>query len=176
MDLIGGEAFSSTSDVSKNCGWKPLALVADSREVNRLDEELSSTRTRLPRPTQQPRRQRSHRGSGDEPPTLFAHRIAERPTERCWFIDELWGDEAVGIIGGEPKCCWSFLALDIAVSVASGAPCPRPFAPMQTGCVLLYAAEDALHVVRRRLTGIAAAIGRALADLDIHVRIREERR
>jgi len=102
-------------------------------------------------------------------PTLPAHHIAERPQERRWLIDELWGDEAVGIVGGEPKCCKSFLALDMAVSVAGGVPCLRRFAAAQTGRVLLYAAEDALHIVRQRLAGIAAAAGRALADLDIHV-------
>jgi len=57
----------------------------------------------------------------------------------------------------------------MAVSVAGGVPCLRRFAPAQTGRVLLFAAEDALHVVRQRLAGIAAAAGRALADLDIHV-------
>lgn len=102
-------------------------------------------------------------------PTLPAHRLAERPQECQWLIDQLWGDEAVGIVGGEPKVCKSFLALDIAVSVAGGVPCLRRFAPAQTGRVLLFAAEDALHVVRQRLSGIAAAAGRALADLDIHV-------
>ena len=102
-------------------------------------------------------------------PTLPAHRLAERPPERRWLIDELWADEAVGIVGGEPKCCKSFLALDIAVAVAGGVPCLRRFAPAQTGRVLLFAAEDALHVVRQRLAGIAAAAGRELADLDIHV-------
>jgi len=102
-------------------------------------------------------------------PTLLAHRIAERPQECRWLIDELWGDEAVGIVGGEPKCCKSFLALAMAVSVAGGVPCMRRFVPTQTGRVLLFAAEDALHVVRQRLAGIAAAGGRALADLDIHV-------
>ena len=102
-------------------------------------------------------------------PTLPAHRLDERPLERRWLIDELWADEAVGIVGGEPKCCKSFLALDMAVAVAGGVPCLRRFAPAQAGRVLLYAAEDALHVVRQRLAGIAAAAGRALADLDIHV-------
>ena len=72
-------------------------------------------------------------------------------------------------VGGEPKCCKSFLALDIAVAVASGGPCQRRFAAAQTGRVLLFAAEDALHVVRRRLAGIAEASGKRLADLDIHV-------
>jgi hypothetical protein len=102
-------------------------------------------------------------------PTLRAHRLAERPQARRWLIDELWADEAVGIVGGEPKCCKSFLALDMAVAVAGGVPCLRRFAPARTGRVLLYAAEDALHVVRQRLAGIAAVAGRDLADLDIHV-------
>jgi hypothetical protein len=102
-------------------------------------------------------------------PTLPAHRLAERPQARRWLIDELWADEAVGIVGGEPKCCKSFLALDMAVAVAAGVPCLRRFAPARTGRVLLYAAEDALHVVRQRLAGIAAAAGCDLADLDIHV-------
>jgi hypothetical protein len=35
--------------------------------------------------------------------------------------------------------------------------------------VLLYAAEDALHVVRRRLEGICAAAAGNLKDLDVHV-------
>jgi hypothetical protein len=39
-----------------------------------------------------------------------------------WLIDGLWSDAAVGVLGGEPKCCKSFLALDAAVSVASGTP------------------------------------------------------
>jgi hypothetical protein len=91
------------------------------------------------------------------------------PPDRRWLIDELWADEAVGIVGGEPKCCKSFLALDIAVAVAGGVPCLRRFRVAQTGRVLLFAAEDALHVVRRRLAGIATAAGRDLAELDIHV-------
>ena len=76
---------------------------------------------------------------------------------------------AVGIVGGEPKCCKSFLALDLAVAVASGMPCLRRFSVSRAGRVLLFAAEDALHIVRRRLEGIASAAGVALADLDIQV-------
>lgn len=102
-------------------------------------------------------------------PVTRAADLAEVPLARRWLVEDLWGDEAVGIVGGEPKCCKSFLALDLAVAVASGAPCVRRFAVARTGRVLLFAAEDALHVVRQRLAGIARAAGQKLADLDIQV-------
>lgn len=102
-------------------------------------------------------------------PVTRAADLADVPVARRWLVEQLWGDEAVGIVGGEPKCCKSFLALDLAVAVASGAPCLRRFPVIHTGRVLLFAAEDALHVVRQRLAGIARAAGHDLADLDIQV-------
>ena len=102
-------------------------------------------------------------------PVEPAHRLADRPDEQRWLVEDLWAEEAVGIIGGEPKCCKSFLALDLAVSVAAGTPCLRRFAVTRPGRVLLYAAEDAPHIVRRRLDGICTAAGTALADLDVQV-------
>jgi hypothetical protein len=102
-------------------------------------------------------------------PISRAADLDPRPPERRWLIEGLWGSEAVGIVGGEPKCCKSFLALDIAVAVASGAPCLRRFPVARTGRVLLFAAEDALGVVRRRLDGICAAAGVDLAALDLDV-------
>jgi RecA-family ATPase len=89
--------------------------------------------------------------------------------EQRWLVTGLWSEQAVGIVGGEPKCCKSFLALDLAVAVAAGIPCLRRFAVPRAGRVLLYAAEDALHIVRRRLEGICATTGLSLADLDIQV-------
>jgi hypothetical protein len=91
------------------------------------------------------------------------------PPERRWLIEDLWADQAVGIIGGEPKCGKSFLALDLLVAVASGAPCLRRFAAIRRGSVLLYAAEDALHLVRTRLEGLCRAAALTLSDLPIHV-------
>jgi hypothetical protein len=85
------------------------------------------------------------------------------------LVTDLWSADAVGIVGGEPKCCKSFLALDLAVAVASGTPCLRRFSVPQPGRVVLYAAEDALHVVRSRLEGICAAAGIGLRELDVHV-------
>ena len=85
------------------------------------------------------------------------------------MVTGLWSADAVGIVGGEPKCCKSFLAMDLAVAVASGTPCLRRFSVPKPRHVLLYAAEDALHIVRSRLEGICAAAGIRLRDLDVHV-------
>lgn len=86
-----------------------------------------------------------------------------------WLIQDLWTDQAVGILGGEPKCCKSFLALDMAVSVASGTPCLRQFSVGRQGSVLLFPAEDSLAIVRQRLEGICAAAGLSLGPLPIQV-------
>jgi RecA-family ATPase len=99
-------------------------------------------------------------------PVEPAYRLADRAEEQRWLVTGLWSEQAVGIIGGEPKCCKSFLALDLAVA---GVPCLRRFAVPRAARVLLYAAEDAPHIVRRRLDGICVAAGLSLADLDVQV-------
>lgn len=101
-------------------------------------------------------------------PTLLASKLATHPNDVRWLIDELWRDEAVGIIGGEPKSYKSFLALAMAVAVASGTQCLGQF-PATRGRVLVYAAEDALHDVRARLAGIAAASNVNFDTMDVHV-------
>ena len=102
-------------------------------------------------------------------PTRAPIELEERPREQQWLVDTLWGEQAVGIVGGEPKCGKSILALDLAVAVAAGVPCLRHFAPARPGPVLLFAAEDAGHLVRKRLHGIARAAGARFETLDIAV-------
>ncbi|MDE0380240.1 MAG: AAA family ATPase [Rhodospirillales bacterium] len=102
-------------------------------------------------------------------PTRAPIELEDRPRQQQWLIDGLWGRQAVGIVGGEPKCGKSFLALDLAVAVAAGVPCLRRFAADQPGPVLLFAAEDAGHIVRARLQGIASAAGARFDALDIAV-------
>jgi hypothetical protein len=102
-------------------------------------------------------------------PVQRADELSPAPTQLPWLIQDLWTDEAVGILGGEPKCCKSFLALDVALAVASGAACLRQFAVRRTGPVLFFPAEDSLSIVRRRLDGIAAAARVSLAQLPLHI-------
>lgn len=102
-------------------------------------------------------------------PVQRASQLCAPATQTPWLVEELWSDQAVGILGGEPKCCKSFLALDIAVSVASGTACLRRFPVPRPGAVLLFPAEDSLAVVRQRLEGICSAAGVALASLAVDV-------
>lgn len=102
-------------------------------------------------------------------PVVMAYQLERREPEQRWLIEELWGADAVGIIGGEPKCGKSILALSMAVSVASKQSCLSHYAVHRQGCVLLYAAEDAQHIVRERLEVICKQHLLDLSKLDLRV-------
>lgn len=102
-------------------------------------------------------------------PVKRACDLADSTAKPKWLIEGLWADQAVGILGGEPKCCKTFLALDMAVSVASGTACLRRFQSFRTAPVLLFPAEDAFSVVRQRLDGICAAAHTHLDHLPLYV-------
>lgn len=86
-----------------------------------------------------------------------------------WLIDGLWAAQGVGLIGGAPKCCKTWLALDLAVSVASATDALGRFPVIEPGGVLLYAAEDALGNLRERLEAICAARHLGLGQIDMHL-------
>ena len=100
---------------------------------------------------------------------IKAVEIAKPEVKRAWLIDQLWAASAVGIIGGQPKCCKSWLALEMAVAVASGAKCLGRFEVLETGPALVYLAEDALEAVRERLSALAKHRGIAFEQLDVRV-------
>ena len=102
-------------------------------------------------------------------PHQRAHTLTATTESTRWLIDGLWGFDAVGILGGEPKCCKSLCALTLAIAVASGRPCLDGRIPRRTGTVLLFAAEDALAIVRDRLDRLAGGLGCRLDDLPIQV-------
>jgi len=85
----------------------------------------------------------------------------------AWLIEHLWGSGAVGVIGGAPKCGKSWLALELAVAVASGRPCLGRFAVPTAGPVLLYAAEDTPLQVRQRIEQLCQARGAAFDTLEL---------
>jgi hypothetical protein len=87
-------------------------------------------------------------------PVVRAARLEELCDERRWLVDSLWARAGVGIIGGAPKCCKSWLGLDMALSIASATPCLGAFAVAEPGGVLVYMAEDSTAVVKTRLAGL----------------------
>src|SRR5271166_6165950 len=84
-----------------------------------------------------------------------------------WLVEQLWAAEGVGVIGGAPKCCKTWLSLDLAVSVSSGTDALGRFHVQTPGPVLLYGAEDAPVALRDRIESIARARGLGLPDLDL---------
>jgi len=102
-------------------------------------------------------------------PVVRAAQIQEESRESRWLIESLWARSGVGILGGAPKCCKSWLGLDIAVSVASSTPCLGSFAVGDPGSAMIYMAEDTLSIVKARLEGICRSRGIAFAELPLDV-------
>lgn len=95
--------------------------------------------------------------------------IACLDLSQSWLVEDLWSRTGVGILGGPPKCCKSWLALDLALSVATGTPCLDRFRVIDAGDVLLVMAEDAPEVVRHRLEALCAHRRLNLEDVPVHL-------
>jgi hypothetical protein len=93
-----------------------------------------------------------------------ARRSLGRPR---WLIESLWAASGVGILGGHPKACKTWLALDIALSVSSGTPCLDTFPVVHPGPALLFLAEDSAECVHDRVHGLCQHRGIDMAALDL---------
>jgi len=105
----------------------------------------------------------------DELPVARAVALETAADQHGWLVRPLWSHLAVGFIAGHPKAGKSWLALDVAVSVASGTPCLGRFPVEQPGRALVYLAEDALPRVRERIAALCAARDLDLGALDLYV-------
>jgi hypothetical protein len=109
---------------------------------------------------------------GCPPQPLPVVRASELEIPICqqpWLIERLWTHQAVGIIGGSPKSGKTWLALEMAVSVASGSSCLETFPVAVQGPVLLYAAEDSAAALRSRIETLARLHKINLEQLDLHI-------
>jgi hypothetical protein len=86
-----------------------------------------------------------------------------------WLIENLFLENSVGITAGAPKAMKTWLALDVALSVATKTPVVGTYAVPAAGAVLLFAAEDTPQAVRTRLNGMAAQRGTCLDEAPIHL-------
>jgi hypothetical protein len=102
-------------------------------------------------------------------PVVRAAHLDEANEKPPWLVEGLWARAGVGILGGAPKCCKSWLALDMALSIASNTSCLDTFAVHDAGPVMLYMAEDAAPIVKSRLLGICRHRRMKLDELPIDV-------
>lgn len=102
-------------------------------------------------------------------PTARVAALDETAVDERWLVRSVWSEQAVGFIGGAPKCCKSWLGLDLAVSVASGTPCLGRFEVERAGPTLVFLAEDSLPQVRRRIEGLCRHRRLEIDALDLHV-------
>lgn len=102
---------------------------------------------------------------------LPVQRVSELEVQQGvpWLVEGLWMQQGVGLLCGSPKSCKTWLALELALSVASKTPVLGRYEVIDPGTVLLFAAEDAPAMVRARLAGIAQQRDLSLADLPIHL-------
>jgi len=102
-------------------------------------------------------------------PVQLAGQLETAAAGQRWLIRSLWGRSAVGILGGPPKSCKSYLGLELATSVATGIPALGCFAVDRRGPALVYLAEDSLPLIRSRLEAICDFRKCDIRQLDIHV-------
>ena len=102
-------------------------------------------------------------------PVSRANDLDIRQPEKAWLIESMWAYGAVGIIGGPPKCCKSWLGLDMALSVASATPCLGQFPVKRPGTALIFMAEDALPAVRGRIEALCTHRQIPIDSLDLFV-------
>lgn len=101
--------------------------------------------------------------------TVAASDLAATTKPLQWLADGLFLRGGAGILGGAPKSCKSFLALELCIAVASQTPFATSFAVRERGRVTLLCAEDPDAVVVERLESLARARALRLADLPVDV-------
>jgi len=107
--------------------------------------------------------------SGEALPVVLASEIEVQPEQQHWLIEGLWARSAIGLLGGPPKVCKTWMGLDMAVSVASGTAALGHFPCTAPGAALVFLAEDALPQVRSRIASLCASRGLDIQSLDLHV-------
>jgi len=107
--------------------------------------------------------------SGEPLPVSRVGELQEPDEQPRWLVESLWSRAAVGFVAGQPKLGKTWLALDLALSVATDTPCLDTFPVAEPGNVLVYLAEDHPRVVRQRLAGLCQHRGIALEHVAVHV-------
>lgn len=104
----------------------------------------------------QPRRN-GHKSAGELKLESYSKFLARPTPTEMWTVEGVWSHEAHGLIAGEAKTFKSFVATDLAVSVASGTPFLGHFQVPKTGPVIMIQEENTQTMMRDRLQKIAVS-------------------
>lgn len=83
-----------------------------------------------------------------------------------WLLPGLWPGDAYGVIAAESKAGKSWLAMDLAVSIATGTAFLGTMQPGRTGSVILYSGEGSRRATTRRFKAMCA--DREIDPLGVH--------
>ncbi|HHH28302.1 MAG TPA: AAA family ATPase [Polyangiaceae bacterium] len=100
-------------------------------------------------------------------PVVHPAALERAPDAPRWLVDGLWSAEGVGVIGGAPKCCKTWLSLELALGVAAGCDVLGRFPVESAGSVLVYGAEDRAEQLRERMEAICTARSLVLDELPV---------
>lgn len=104
----------------------------------------------------------SHKlGTGEMRLTTYSQFLAEKTPTQLWTVEGIWSHDAHGLIAGEPKTFKSFVATDLAISVASGTRFLGRFVVPETGPVIIIQEENTPAMMKDRLEKIATSRGLA---------------
>ena len=93
--------------------------------------------------------------SSPKPDVVWLGDLMARPIPRPrWLVENIWTEDGCGFIAGAPKSYKSWMALDLAVSVASGTPFLGLYKVREARPVLYLQEEDDLRLVADRLEAI----------------------
>jgi hypothetical protein len=99
----------------------------------------------------------------------YARDLEREDPQQHWLIKDVWARTSVGVIGGAAKSFKSFLALDLAFSVASATPALGRFPVEDPGLALVYLAEDSIPHVRSRIEALCRHRGIDIQTLGLAV-------
>jgi hypothetical protein len=85
--------------------------------------------------------------------------MATQVQEDAWLIKDVWLDGTIGVIAGAPKMYKSWLAIDLALSIASGTKFLGSFEAPEPGPVVIVPKEDPNFLLQDRISKIMTSKG-----------------
>lgn len=132
--------------------WKRITT-----EIQKIyEDEVSGTPWTISEPDEMPT---ASGPESDLPLRTFQDVMGNAQSDPGWVIRDFWMRRSHGIIAGEPKTFKSTIALDMAVSIASGQPLWDRFPVEDPGPVLIIQNENAEWIMKDRLEKIINSKG-----------------